>query len=103
MPRFDNAVYFKVHQGEIVGLEDYIYNLSTEGVIFEEDKAIRLDLFEADDYGRRRFNVRISGESTCFKLNIFEFQKLMIEFPDFAELLIKMQFKQLQALLDAKV
>ena len=57
----------------------------------------------ADDYGRRRFNVRISGESTCFKLNIFEFQKLMIEFPDFAELLIKMQFKQLQALLDAKV
>lgn len=47
----------KVHQGDIIGLEDYIYNLTSEGESFRDEKMISLSLFEADDYGRRRFNV----------------------------------------------
>ena len=60
VPRFENAVFYKVNQGDIVGLEDYIYNLTNEGVTFEDDN-IPLEEFEADDYGRRRFNLRTNS------------------------------------------
>jgi hypothetical protein len=46
-----------VHQSDIVGLEDYIYNLMQEGYSMRENKPLPMHLFEADDYGRRRFSL----------------------------------------------
>jgi CRP-like cAMP-binding protein len=91
LPRQGNACYYKVHQGDIIGLEDYIYNLTQEGESLRHDKQIPLHLFEADDYGRRRFTVIAEKQTTVNKLSIFEFQKTLIEFPEFAEKLIKLQ------------
>lgn len=73
LPRYNNAVFFKAHPGSIIGLEDYVYNLMAEGETFSEDKKIPLDLFEADDYGRRRFNTKSDGPTSMKRLTIFNF------------------------------
>lgn len=81
LPRYSHAVYFKAHAGSIIGLEDYLYNLMMEGETFRQDMKISLELFEADDYGRRRFNVKSDGLTSMKRLTIFNFQQMMIDFP----------------------
>lgn len=61
-----------------------------------------MHLFEADDYGRRRFTTIAEKPTTVNKLSIFEFQKTLIEFPEFAEKLIKLQASQLITLIMRK-
>lgn len=73
LPKYNHAVFFKAHAGAIIGLEDYLYNLMVEGETFRDDKKIRLDLFEADDYGRRRFNAKSDGLTSMKRLTIFNF------------------------------
>jgi hypothetical protein len=91
LPRHANKCYFKARQADIVGLEDYIYNLMHEGFEYDENKPIPLHLFEADDYGRRRFTVISEKQGTINKLSIFDFQNTLVEFPEFAEKLISLQ------------
>ena len=91
LPRHANACYFKVRQADIVGLEDYVYNLMQEGHSLRENKPIPMHFFEADDYGRRRFTVISEKQSTINKLSIFDFQNTLVEFPEFAEKLISLQ------------
>jgi len=43
-----------------------------------------MNLFEEDDYGRRRFTVISKDQSTINKLSIFDFQQTLIEFTEFA-------------------
>lgn len=73
LPRYADESYFKVNTGDIIGLEDFIYNLITEGETFREDKEIDLQAFETDDYGRRRFSVKTERCALIQKLNIFDF------------------------------
>jgi hypothetical protein len=91
LPRSVKECYYKVHQGGIIGLEDYIYNLTQEGEVLREGEQIDLNLFDTDDYGRRRFSVVAEKQGMVHKLNIFEFQKMLIEFPEFVEKLIMQQ------------
>lgn len=102
MPRYADKGYYKVNTGDIVGLEDYIYNLISEGETFRVDKPIDLRPFEADDYGRRRFNLLCEKDSTLMRFNIFDFQKMLIEFAEFGQKLIEGQVKQCKFLLERK-
>ena len=86
-------------------MEDFICNLTTAGENFADDEQIMLNLqmFEADDYGRRRFSVQSQTSSTLLALSIFDFQKILIEFPEFSELLIKQQVNQTKELLELQI
>jgi CRP-like cAMP-binding protein len=100
IPKYADATFYQVQQGDIIGLEDYIYNLTSEGENFnDEDKEVPLTLFEADDYGRRRFNVVAEGSCNLMKFNIFDFQRMLVEFQEFAQKLIQLQIQQSQKLI----
>lgn len=99
MPRYADQKFFTVMQGDIIGLEDYIFDLCQDEEISLEDKEIPLTLFEADDYGRRRYSVMSHTNGRCMRLSIFDFQKMLIEFSEFANKLIQIQMGQLQKLI----
>jgi hypothetical protein len=88
LPRFGDESYYKMNTGDILGLEDFIYNLICEGQSFRDDKPLDLQLFETDDYGRRRFSARTDKNISLMKMSIFDFQKALIEFPDFSKKVI---------------
>jgi CRP-like cAMP-binding protein len=101
LPRFADAVFSKLDQGSVFGLEDFFYNVVTDGLdLFNGD--FNVELFEADDYGLRRFAVTTNCSTTLMKLSLLDFKKMLIEFADFSEKLMVQALEQLQTLIDKK-
>jgi hypothetical protein len=62
-----------------------------------------LEMFDSDDYGRRRFNLVSTNKGSYMRLSIFEFRKMLIEFQEFAYLYIWLSIEQTNKLFNKRL
>lgn len=98
-PRYENKCFQKAVPGDIIGLEDYIYNdlviKKNTGPLKPSYKFAEEEI-DINNMGRRVFSVQVSN-SHCIvnKFMVQDLQQLQWEFPEAANKLFWMEFASL--------
>ena len=101
LPRWNNSKYFDIIKGDIFGLEDAIYTLSTEAQSAFDVRMMTKKQF----YGDRRFAVMVAQETMfeTLSLKVTDLQKIALEFPRTIEYLYEDQSEHLRGVLVARL